>query len=582
LNKYKNKKSVLIIDSDNNSASELSKILSHTCTINFAKDIVAGVEAVAAYSPDVVLLGVNSLADEVKFLSKLQSTRQDRLDISVLLITNHDDSNSRERTFKLGVSDYITRPFVTGIVQGKIENQLRIQKRQKAQRLTATALRSLSAATLTDSQSRSALKKLGEFMNLCQVQLYRLEDDEKTMTCLNEWATLGIKRKSKKGLREILEPKTLQAIKKQYKANGNSAQAFITSDSDYSRFIDPARVQFKHYISCPIFVNEKVCGFLDLSTSILEAKWTSSDFELAMHFADIFSVLFEREALQRKFAIVEKAPNIVMAIDQNVNITYANSAISFIAGYAKAEVLRKGPILFFKQDVINQIKDIYIPEVLNKELIIFDVVFLCKNGDEMMVACSLFQIDDNHYSIFVNDLAKLKKLDVENKKVYADSLTGILNRRYFDDNIEKVMADMKEQKEYLTIMMVDIDLFRLYNDTYGHIMGDECLKAVAKSIFRNIGRAGEFVARYDGEEFIIVLPKVNDFTAKKVARKVIDGINNLNITHEKGVEPFVTISIGIATGTVKDLDYKVFVSLSEDMLYQAKDDGRNKFTIGII
>ncbi len=170
------------------------------------------------------------------------------------------------------------------------------------------------------------------------------------------------------------------------------------------------------------------------------------------------------------------------------------------------------------------------------------------------------------------------KLDLIDK-VQFDPLTGIYNRRYMETALKKILLALAANSEDLCIMMLDIDFFKKYNDTYGHQEGDECLRQVAQSISKSI-RKDDFVARYGGEEFIVVLPKANDSGARLVAEKILTGIRSLKIPHKASeVADYVTISIGIVQDKVTDPNVvSTYIKTADSALYVSKNSGRNRFT----
>jgi len=165
---------------------------------------------------------------------------------------------------------------------------------------------------------------------------------------------------------------------------------------------------------------------------------------------------------------------------------------------------------------------------------------------------------------------------------HKDALTGIYNRRFFDENIARIIKSLSRSGSNLSLLLIDIDFFKKYNDTYGHKEGDNCLKAVAQTLKKSITRPDDFAARYGGEEFAVVLPNTDENGARLVANTLLENIRKLNITHEKNdVADCVTISIGGITGNVtytqKPDDYIIH---SDKMLYKSKQNGRNRYTAG--
>ena len=178
-----------------------------------------------------------------------------------------------------------------------------------------------------------------------------------------------------------------------------------------------------------------------------------------------------------------------------------------------------------------------------------------------------------------------KKLKRVNKKLenvsYTDSLTNLHNRRYFNLVYERELKRAKRQNNYITFMMLDIDFFKQYNDTYGHVEGDLALKSVAKVLKETLQRPSDYVFRLGGEEFGVLLSETNESNSAKLAREICDAIRIKKIKHENStVNECVTISIGVVCCIADDaLNDEVLISRSDEMLYKAKEDGRDRYVI---
>jgi diguanylate cyclase (GGDEF)-like protein len=161
-----------------------------------------------------------------------------------------------------------------------------------------------------------------------------------------------------------------------------------------------------------------------------------------------------------------------------------------------------------------------------------------------------------------------------------DSLTGIHNRRFFDENMERIIRSLSRSCSSLSLLMIDIDFFKRYNDTYGHLEGDQCLKIVAQTLSQSITRADDFVARYGGEEFVLVLPNTDEQGACLIADKLLVNIRNRNIPHEQNdAAKCLTISIGVTTDKVTHIHSAYdFVKKADELMYKSKQSGRNKYT----
>jgi len=178
-------------------------------------------------------------------------------------------------------------------------------------------------------------------------------------------------------------------------------------------------------------------------------------------------------------------------------------------------------------------------------------------------------------------IQQLSQLKSDNYKLemlsICDGLTGISNRRHFDQYLEVSYKSSMRSDKPLSVIMIDIDFFKLYNDNYGHIKGDDCLIKVAKSMVDSIKRPLDLVSRYGGEEFAVVLPETDDKGATIVAEEIRKGIEALGLNHDySSVAPYITISLGVATGSVaKAYSIEDLIDAADKALYKAKDSGRN-------
>lgn len=160
----------------------------------------------------------------------------------------------------------------------------------------------------------------------------------------------------------------------------------------------------------------------------------------------------------------------------------------------------------------------------------------------------------------------------------SDGLTGVANRRCFDQTIQKEWTRLQRTNDALSLIMCDVDFFKLYNDTYGHQGGDDCLKTVARVLQESAQRGGDCVARYGGEEFAVILPATDEKSAVHIAEKIRRGVEGVAIPHSKSsAAPFVTLSLGVAT-VVPDNQRKPesLIQCADKALYLAKSSGRNR------
>jgi diguanylate cyclase (GGDEF)-like protein len=161
-----------------------------------------------------------------------------------------------------------------------------------------------------------------------------------------------------------------------------------------------------------------------------------------------------------------------------------------------------------------------------------------------------------------------------------DSLTGLANRRRFDETFLFEWSKTKRAKTDLSIVMIDVDYFKAYNDSYGHVQGDKCLQKVAQALSVELGRGSDFLARFGGEEFVCILPNTDEEQAKAICEKMRASVADLNILHEHSqVRDFVTISLGVLTvNGAFDIEAEQILNKVDQLLYESKEAGRNRTT----
>ena len=159
-----------------------------------------------------------------------------------------------------------------------------------------------------------------------------------------------------------------------------------------------------------------------------------------------------------------------------------------------------------------------------------------------------------------------------------DGLTAIPNRRYFDERMEEEWRRALRHQSDLSMLLLDVDHFKHFNDTYGHQSGDECLKRVAATVASCLPRAGDVVARYGGEEFAVILPGTDDEGARAVAERIRQAIEDLALPNPvRNGGKFVTASIGLASIRPVESDrIEALIGAADNALYRAKRAGRNR------
>ncbi|MDR3468519.1 MAG: PAS domain S-box protein [Xanthobacteraceae bacterium] len=183
----------------------------------------------------------------------------------------------------------------------------------------------------------------------------------------------------------------------------------------------------------------------------------------------------------------------------------------------------------------------------------------------------------------VRDISARKAVEDElaeaNRRLKAlagqDGLTGLANRRIFDETLAKEHLRARREHTTLALIMIDVDRFKSFNDIYGHPAGDDCLRRVSRAIADAISRPGDLAARYGGEEFAVLLPNTDEAGAERIAERILLAILGLGIPHEANANGVVTVSAGVAALACAEAPPESLVDSADHALYRAKDFGRN-------
>jgi len=171
-------------------------------------------------------------------------------------------------------------------------------------------------------------------------------------------------------------------------------------------------------------------------------------------------------------------------------------------------------------------------------------------------------------------LALKRKSDLLEQMACTDGLTQIPNRRHFDTALNYEWGRSLRYQRPLSMLIVDVDHFKNYNDHYGHMAGDDCLRAVAQALKGALSRRGDLVARYGGEEFVVLLPETNAQGARQVAERLRMCITELGLAAPTG--GVVSVSIGVACAQAKKGSAEHLLKAADEQLYEAKASGRNQ------
>lgn len=269
---------------------------------------------------------------------------------------------------------------------------------------------------------------------------------------------------------------------------------------------------------------------------------------------------------------------------------YVSPAVQQMAGWKPEEVAAFGSLDLVHPEDVASVKTALAKLRLGTDSGMFECRSRKSNGEYIWVECSLRvyrdPVTDARTGILnlVRDISERKQTEQRLQDAYAavealsvtDALTGLANRRQFDQVLSTEWRRSARDQKPISLLMVDVDLFKLYNDTNGHLRGDTCLKQIADAISEVATRPGDLTARFGGEEFAIILPRTPNDGALLVAHKVCNAMRNRGLPHSAAPGGFITVSVGCATlFPAPGLHSSELIGIADEALYAAKRSGRD-------
>ncbi|AUC61993.1 two component signal transductions sytem response regulator with GGDEF domain [Cyanobacterium sp. HL-69] len=236
--------------------------------------------------------------------------------------------------------------------------------------------------------------------------------------------------------------------------------------------------------------------------------------------------------------------------------------------------------LLFKEFINKKKYDLlkYLVKVVENDSIIKKDIKLVHNRKKNWFHITAVKLGDG-FSITIRDITARKNLELKlNRLATIDSLTNVYNRQSFDFRLKNEWFRCDRAQKPLSLILCDVDYFKLYNDFYGHQAGDKCLKTVASIMDTIAKRSSDFLARYGGEEFAIILPNTPSQGALIIANTIKTEVENAHLVHHKSkISQYITLSLGVATVTPScNYSPEDLLNSADKALYKAKKNGRNR------
>lgn len=293
-----------------------------------------------------------------------------------------------------------------------------------------------------------------------------------------------------------------------------------------------------------------------------------------------------RESQARYRLLADNSSDMIIRFDRQLRRTYVSPSCS-VHGYEPADLLGKTPQSWIHPDdwpkLLSKIESAQ-KKLGNTQ---HSYRILHKDGSYVwMEGRYSYVAGDGGFIAVLRDITKRKEAELKLEYAMAelgrlaaiDGLTGVANRRTFDARLEEEWKRAYRSESEIAILVIDVDMFKTYNDQYGHLAGDAVLKAVAQAIQDSVHRPGDFVARYGGEEFVVIIPNTDIYGAIEVAEAARRAVLALRLPHDANPQHVVSISIGASSALPRitlGVAEQMFAA-ADEALYSAKSAGRNR------
>ena len=342
---------------------------------------------------------------------------------------------------------------------------------------------------------------------------------------------------------------------KQIDSISDSAIIFISAKAEMEDVLQGFQAGGVDYITKP-FKKEEVLARV------------KSQFELVQLQKD------NRELIDRHSLILNAITDGVIEVDQSQSITFVNPAAEAIFGKKAAKMVGQALGSLFESPL---------PEMPKSGHRTFEIQLKKIDGGKkyLEVVVTVTHADPLKMLLMVHDVSHQKAKEHALMVLsQTDALTELPNRRHFEEQMMFEWNRAVRNKSCMAMLMIDIDYFKKYNDTYGHIEGDNCIKQVASILARNSRRANDLAARYGGEEFVILISNSSYDQIKERTEQIMQDIKVMNIEHSLGLDGRLTVSIGGATVTpTQSLSPIETLKQIDALLYEAKAKGRNTYAL---
>ncbi len=545
---------ILLVDDEPANISILMGIFGSDYEIYVATDGKSALEIATSHEkPDLILLDISMPEmNGFEVAHNLKHT-QYTSNIPFMFLTAKDDEESMIQGFKEGAIDYLTKPFRREELLVRVKNHL---LKQELQNSLAEAMHNLQT---TIRELDEAKQEFEAIFNQSQNGIAVTDLDTNFLLVNNSYSRITgftkeeLLTKSCIGLTEEKDIKRTQEVMQTVKNLGYA--------DDFEK-------------KC---VGHDKSVYVNVSVSLMPDKK-----RLLLNTSDVTKLKNVEKKIAHYIDVMNK--NIISSsTDLYGNITEVSEAFCILTGYTEDEFIGRRHIFLKHVDTPNSIyQEMW--ETIKKDITWSgEVQNVKKDGSSYWINITIFPVfnDENSkigYLSIKQDITDKKHVEALS---ITDELTKLYNRRYFNEVFEKELRRVQRDNKILTFLMLDVDHFKLYNDTYGHQEGDNVLTRIGKVLGFFANRAGDYAFRLGGEEFGLLYLSDDIQKAEEYALKIANAIENLQIPHVNNTaSSFVTVSVGVVfKDTQKNLTLNELYKIADDCLYLAKEKGRNRVQI---
>ncbi|CAK0745208.1 two-component system, cell cycle response regulator [Gammaproteobacteria bacterium] len=617
---------ILVVDDEPSNIQVLAGILKHDCRVLFALSGEDALRLANSHKPDLILLDVQ-MPDLDGFAVCIKLKEDPILkDIPIIFITVMNEVQDEIQGLEVGAVDYITKPTNPAIVLGRVRKHLQIKNQRDLLRrmividdLTGLVNRR-GFEEAFDREWRLAVRnRIPISLILFDIDYFKAYNDfyghlagDDCLQKISIVLTRQVRRSGDVAARYGGEELVCLLSDTPMRSAESLAQSILSELTNLAIPHEASPVANHVTLSAGVATamatqNLERGALLALADSHLYIAKNSGRNQISVGLLSETCLIFPRPEVKPFTAhdssksVVKKRPTLLIVDDEHTEIQILKDILE--NDYEILVALSGDDAL---KTVESCIPDLILLDITMEDLNGFSVCSRLKENPfvkdiPVIFITSLSEVSNEVQGLIVGGVDYITKpaqpaivktrirthLKIKSQRdnlqrlSVLDGLTGLLNRRGFDEAFDREWCRAQRKRSPISLLMADIDYFKRYNDYYGHPEGDRCLQSVARIFHYHMNRPGDLAARYGGEEFVCLLPDTDSAGTERVAKEIVYTLSTLGIRHESSaVAQVVTVSIGISTAVPSvRRTQRELLTMADDCLYQAKNDGRNQIKI---